>query len=273
MQHTFLPRHRYILERSFEVAGRQGVATDGETLWVSGSTTLHRYALDGVLLQSHDRPLDGLAVPANHLGDIDFFEGQIIAGAERFADGVGHDLQVLSFDAATLERAGGFPVALGSGQREVSGVAVDGVDRSVWLSSWVGGESGRHLYQYDLDTGVYRRRIHLQPVPQWIQGVAAHGGALFVTADDGTADDGEADHLYRVDVRPDATNAAVVLEHTFTEFARLGEIEGLCFSPDGQRLFVHHNRGRQIVLGMPRGLYPGYDREIHEVYVYRVLAR
>ncbi len=273
MPHEPLPRHRYTLERAFEVAGRQGVATDGKTLWISGSTALYRYALDGTLLQAHEHALDGLSTPANHLGDIAFSEGRILAGAERFSDGIGHDIQVLAFDAATLARTGGFPVAPDSGQQEVSGVAVDEADRSVWLSSWVGGESGRHLYQYDLDTGAYRRRVHLQPVPQWIQGVAAHGGALFVTADDGTADDGEADHLYRVDVRPDVTSAAVILEHTFTEFARLGEIEGLCFSPDGQRLFVHHNRGRQIVLGMPRGLYPGYDREVHEVYIYRVHAR
>ncbi|MFT5684978.1 MAG: hypothetical protein ACI8RZ_005923 [Myxococcota bacterium] len=270
MPHNPLPRHRYTLAHRFEVAGRQGVATDGTSLWVSGSTALYRYTLDGTLLQADESALDGLALPANHLGDIDFFEGQVYAGAERFADGVGHDIQVLTFDADTLARSGGFRVAPGSGQREVSGVAVDAASRTVWLSSWVGGESGRYLYQHDLDTGTYHRRVHLQPVPQWIQGVAAHQGALYVTADDGTADDGEPDHLYRVDVRPDATNAAVVLEHTFTEFERLGEIEGLCFSPDGQHLLVHHNRGRQIVLGMPRGLYPGYDREIHEVYVYRV---
>jgi hypothetical protein len=30
------------------------------------------------------------------------------------------------------------------------------------------------------------------------------------------------------------------------------------------------NRGKRIVLGMPKGLYPGYEKEIHEVYVYRI---
>jgi len=29
------------------------------------------------------------------------------------------------------------------------------------------------------------------------------------------------------------------------------------------------NLGKRIVLGMPKRLYPGYYREIHEVYVYR----
>ena len=28
------------------------------------------------------------------------------------------------------------------------------------------------------------------------------------------------------------------------------------------------NRGARIVLGMPRGFYPGYDGEVHEVYVF-----
>jgi len=31
---------------------------------------------------------------------------------------------------------------------------------------------------------------------------------------------------------------------------------------------VHFNRGKRIVQGMPKGLYPGYTEEIHEVYVF-----
>ena len=40
-------------------------------------------------------------------------------------------------------------------------------------------------------------KVHLQPVPQWIQGVYAYNGDLYVTADDGTADEKEPDHIYR----------------------------------------------------------------------------
>lgn len=272
MTHHPLPRHRYTLLRRFSVAGRQGVATDGQTVWISGSTTLHRYDLDGRLLSENLHPLQGLDIPANHLGDIDVFEGRLYAGAENFTDGEGRNIQVLVYDAQTLALIDSFPFDPASGQREVSGVAVDRAERTLWMSSWVGGQSGSHLYQYSLDSGTYQRRVHLQPVPQWIQGIFMHNGAIFLTADDGCADDDEADHLYRVDVHPEHTNAAVVLEHTFTEFERLGEIEGLAFDPSGALLLVHHNRGRRIVLGMPRGLYPGYERELHEVYVYRVTA-
>lgn len=29
------------------------------------------------------------------------------------------------------------------------------------------------------------------------------------------------------------------------------------------------NRGARIILGMPKGFYEGYDREVHDLYVYK----
>ena len=52
------------------------------------------------------------------------------------------------------------------------------------------------------------------------------------------------------------------------DFRRAGEIEGRAVDPATDDLLVLANRGARIVLGMPRGFYPGYDREIHEIYVY-----
>ena len=57
---------------------------------------------------------------------------------------------------------------------------------------------------------------------------------------------------------------------SFTEFRRAGEIEGLDFDAAAGEMVVLSNRGSHIVQGMPRGFLPGYDREIHELYVYRV---
>ena len=37
-------------------------------------------------------------------------------------------------------------------------------------------------------------------------------------------------------------------------------------------MVVLNNRGKRIVRGMPKGLYPGYDREIHELYIFRLPA-
>ena len=89
-----------------------------------------------------------------------------------------------------------------------------------------------------------------------------------MTADDGTADMGEPDHIYRWRVDPDSTTAAVTLERTLDDVAVPGEIEGLSFDKIQKKLLVSCNRGAQIVLGMVRGYYDGYDREIHEIYQY-----
>ena len=50
-----------------------------------------------------------------------------------------------------------------------------------------------------------------------------------------------------------------------------GEIVGLDFNKETNELIVLANRGQRIVLGMPKDFYPGYDREIHEVYVYSII--
>ena len=152
---------------------------------------------------------------------------------------------------------------------EVSGITVDPIRRTVWMCSWVGEESGRYLYEYTLD-GKYLRKVHLQPVPQWVQGVFAWNGSLYLTADDGTADDNEPDNLYRVDISS-ATSARVVHEKAFDEVLRQGEIEGLCVDPSTGDLLLLYNRGAHIVLGMTKGLYPGYDKEIHEIYRYAMI--
>ena len=53
-----------------------------------------------------------------------------------------------------------------------------------------------------------------------------------------------------------------------SDFRRTGEIEGLSIDPLTGELIVLANRGARIILGMPKGFYPGYDREIHELYIY-----
>ena len=141
------------------------------------------------------------------------------------------------------------------------------------MASWVGEESGRYLYEYDLSTGKYKRKVHLQPVPQWIQGVYTYNGDLYVTSDDGTADEKEPDHIYRVEISDKNNEARVVLEKTLNDIRDVGEVEGLNVNPKTKQLLVHANRGKQIVLGMPKGFYPGYDREISEIYFYDMKPR
>lgn len=263
------PKYTYELKDVMKVDGRQGVACDGKYIYVSCSKALYKYDMDGKLVLKNDKPFEtGYTKAVNHLGDIDVYNGEIYCGVENFMDGVGKDIQVSVYDANTLKFKRAFPFNEASGQLETSGITVDPVKGTVWMCSWVGEESGRYLYEYDLD-GNYLRKVHLQPVPQWVQGVFYYDGSLFLTADDGTADENEPDHLYRVDISS-ASNAPVILEKTFTEAIRQGEIEGLCVDPSTGDLLVHQNRGARIVLGMTKGMYPGYKSEVHEIYRYKL---
>ena len=42
------------------------------------------------------------------------------------------------------------------------------------------------------------------------------------------------------------------------------------FDKEAKSLLLLYNRGARIVLGMPKGFYDGYDREISEVFIYSI---
>ncbi len=266
-----MQRKTYSLREVHEVRGRQGIAFCDGGYIVSGSTTLTRYDENwNVFAENADPFAVGFSQQVNHIGDIDVFDGEIFCGAELFLDGVAANIQIAVYDAETLRFKRAFPFAPESGQTECSGITVNGDDRTVWMSSWADGESGRYLYQYDLDTGKYLRKVHLHAVPQWIQGVAYFDGAFYLTADDGDADLDEPDHIYRCEILPGETHCKVTEEKTLDDVIKQGEIEGLAFGKDPLRLLVLYNRGMRIVLGMPVAPYEGYDGEIHEVFVYDI---
>lgn len=264
-------KYAYKLKDVFPVAGRQGVACDGKFIYVSGSRALYKYDMNGQLLLTNENPFEGYPIASNHIGDIDVYNNELYISAENFMDGVGEDIQIAVHDTDTLKLKRTFAFEPKSGQEEVSGITVDPVKKTVWMCSWVGGESGNYLYEYDLQ-GKYLRKVHLQPVPQYVQGVYWVDGDLFVTADDGIADDNDPDHIYRVQVSS-SNSAKVTLEKTLDEAIKQGEIEGLCIDPVNGDLLVLQNRGARIVLGMPKGMYPGYDKEISEVYRYEMVKK
>jgi hypothetical protein len=262
------PPERFQLLRILEVEGRQGVATDGEHYYVSSSTALYRYDKQGKLLLSYTGAVEDLPVAANHIGDISVHAGEIYAGVEFFEDGRSRDIQIAIYDAATLQYKRAIPWEPASGQVEVSAITVDVERDSIWMTDWV---NGSYLYRYELSSGNYAGKLHLRPPPQWQQGIAVYGDQLYITADDGDAEYDEADNLWRVAAETDASAAYVHHAHEFTEFKRAGEIEGLDFDVKAGEMVVLANRGKRIVLGMPKGLYPGYDREIHELYIYKLV--
>ena len=255
------------LVRVIEVEGRQGVAVDDERYYVSGSTALYAYNKNGELLQKNETPFSSLSKEANHIGDISVHDGEVFAGIEHFLDGRGTNIQVAVYDAETLEYKRSIDWNPDSGQVEVSAVAVDPVNRSIWMTDWV---DGSHVYRYDLDSETYQGRMKLEPVPPAQQGIAVYEGKLYITADDGDAETDEPDRLWDVLASSTEAKGEARIVKSFSEFSRAGEIEGLDFDDSRNELVVLNNRGKRIVLGMPKGLYPGYDREIHELYIYRL---
>ena len=270
---VMMPANSYTLSKSVEVKGRQGVCNEGGNYWVSGSKSLAKYDKDWNLLAINEDPFKGYELEVNHIGDIDVYNNELYIGAEYFMDGVGKNIQIAVYDGDTLELKRTFTFEQESGQLECAGIAVDPDTKTVWMCSWVGEESGRYLYKYDLETGKYLGKVHMQMPPQWIQGMAYYNGSFYLTADDGTADDNEPDHLYRTTIKEGSTSCIVTLERTFDDVTRQGEIEGLSFDRTNGKLLMLYNRGARIVLGMPKGFYDGYDHEISEVFVYDIAGR
>jgi len=266
-------QHDYELVKVVEVAGRQGVAVDSEHYYVSGSLDLHKYDKDWNLLMSNTDPFSILEKPANHFGDIAVHNGEIYTGIEWFEDGRGYDIQIAVYDADTLEYLRAFPWDEKSGQVEVSGIAIDTVNNLLLMTDWV---EGNYIYRYSLDDGKYMGKVHILPSPQWPQGITVYDGSVFFTADDGNADRKEFDNLWSIEATVDPGAQYVQHEHAFNvtrDFLDYGEIEGLDFDEETEELLVHHNRGKVVNKGTPMGLYPGYDREIWEVYVFKVIPR
>ena len=261
----------YRLLALHEVNGRQGIAYENGCYYVSGSTTLTKYDKDwNVLAESTDPFSTGFEKQVNHIGDIDVYQNEIYCGVELFLDGEAKNIQIAIYDAETLTLKRTFPFEPDSGQTECSGIAVNPDNGTVWMCSWADGASGRYLYKYDLATGAYLGKVHLHAVPQWIQGVAYHDGAYYITADDGDADYDEPDHVYKAVIPDGATHCKVTEEKELDDVIKQGEIEGLSFDTDQSRLLVLYNRGARIILGMPSGFYDGYDHEIHEVFEYEI---
>lgn len=259
---------RYELAEVHPVGGRQGICTEGGYYWVSGSGKLEKYDSGWNLIAENTAPFEGFSLEVNHIGDIDVYNNELYLGVEYFMDGEGKNIQVAIYDGDTLKLKRVFPFRSDTGQLECSGIAVDSDSRTVYMSSWIDDESSEYLYLYDLDTGDYKGRLHMEPAPRWIQGVAYHEGNLYVTSDDGDADAGAPDHMYRVAVSGDQKTGKVRLEKTFDDVIRQGEIEGLSFDGDRGQFLLLYNRGARIIAGMPSGFYEGYSEEIHEVFVY-----
>ncbi len=260
----------YSLDSVHEVNGRQGIATDGKYYWVSGSTTLTKYDKDWNIVKENTNPFKGYELEVNHIGDIDVYNNELYLGVEYFMDGVGKNIQVAVYDGDTLELKRTFEFSDETGQLECSGITVDPDGGYVYMVSWIDDESSDNIYMYDLDREKYLGKILMDFPPKWIQGIAYYDKNLYVTADDGDADEDEPDNMYKIELAENMNTGKVTKEYTFDDVKKQGEIEGLSFDKKNNKFLLLYNRGARIVLGMPKGFYDGYTEEIHEVYIYNI---
>jgi hypothetical protein len=139
------------------------------------------------------------------------------------------------------------------------------------MADWT---KGRYLYRYNLQTKEYEGKLHLRPDPQYVQGIFCVDDKILISADDGDADFDETDNIYICNV-PDfnITSIYVSLFREMKEFIRTGEIEGISIDPATNDLLVISNRGTRVDRGMPIGFYEGYDKEIHELYIFQAEKR
>ena len=258
----------YSLDSVQKVNGRQGIATEGEYYWVSGSTTLTKYDKNWDVIKENKDPFKEYELEVNHIGDIDIYNNELYLGVEYFVDGVGKNIQVAVYDGDTLELKRVFKFNSETGQLECSGIAVDPDHGYVYMVSWIDDESSNYIYKYDLNSEKYLGKVKMDNPPKWIQGVAYNNNYLYVTADDGDADKEEPDNMYRIAIKNNI--GKVTTEKTFNDVIKQGEIEGLNFDKNSDKFLLLYNRGARIVLGMPKGFYDGYTEEIHEVFIYNI---
>lgn len=284
----------YRLKKVIPVLGRQGIAIDKDYYYVSDTKALYKYDKAGNLIMKNLQPFQHPEI-ANHFGDIDIFNGEIYCGIEKFEYGRGQNIAISVYDAETLTWKRDFNWEPGSGQAEVSGIAVDRERNLVWMSDWV---DSRYVYAYSLETGKYFTKMQCRPVPYWCQGIFITDGKMLFSADDGDATYKIADNIYiadidtvaytglkdgeqfsMVDQEPVKTPGKVAagaqagrltLFREMSDFRRTGEIEGLSIDPANDNLVVLNNRGTHIFLGMSQGpiTEEGYTEEIHELYIY-----
>ena len=123
----------YQLSSVHPVNGRQGICTDGDCFWVSGSASLTKYDKDWNVIAENTDPFAGYELEVNHIGDIDVWQNELYLGVEYFMDGEGKNIQVAVYDGDTMQLKRVFPFRADTGQLECSGIAVDPDSKTVYM--------------------------------------------------------------------------------------------------------------------------------------------
>jgi hypothetical protein len=205
----------------------QGVATDGQSWYFSGTLSLEKTDL-----QFNTQTSNSLAIPltlaltlgSNHIGDIDVYNGTLYAPIE---DGSAYqNPRLVQYGAQNLSAGTVFTIPQALQTKGVPWVAVDAPRGFLYFAEW---DPTTQLNLFSLSTVTYLRSLTLTPPAGValgrIQGAKVFEGALYLNTDDAMKT------VYKLNLE-----TGTVLR--LFAIAGAGENEGLAFlaRPDGSQM-------------------------------------
>ncbi len=218
------------------VAG-QGVTTDGEYFYTSGSLTalniagLAKWDIDTMELVAENTD----AIPefyneiyeSDHIGGISYYNGKIYAAVENKAE----DFPlVITYDPETLEPVDIYKIPNDNLPDGIPWCAVDGENGYLYCSPF---KNVTQILVFELDTMEYSHSIELSKEITRIQGGEVYGGILYLSYDVANSN---TDKILTVDVK--TGDVATLCSRTLPSAAG-NEAEGLTVYPMADGSLIH----------------------------------
>lgn len=222
----------------------QGITNDGKGhFWFSANQKLMRVKSDYTSVEaSNSSPFSAALkdLDANHIGDIDYYNGKIYAPIE---DGNTYKHPVIAaYNAQTLKLETFEEVPRNWQPDGVPWIAVDGPDNYLISAQY---SNTTRINFYDLSTFQQVKQVELSHMITSIQGGKVFNGSLYMTANN---DKPNSFALYKMNLVSGQVDKILVFNSAITE------IEGLTFENRGNEVYLHvlsitgNGLGRRIVL-------------------------
>lgn len=215
----------------------QGITTDGEYYYTSGSltgigfTAVAKYTVDGMeLVDKNINPLPEVCSKRgnNHIGGISCYNGKIYASVEG-DDGV--PACIVTFDAETLKAADVYDLSFEQFPDGVPWCAVDGNTGYLYASKW---KDTKTIYVYDVNNGMaFVKELTLDTTIKRIQGGEFLDGTLYLSKD--SHDKGKIREILSVNV--ETGEVEVVAERNIG--SEKFEAEGMTFTKTENGAVLH----------------------------------
>ena len=217
----------------------QGITTDGEYYYTSGSitavnlTALGKYTVDGMdFVDKKINPLPDVCVERgnNHIGGISYYDGKLYAPVEG-----GDETEVaciVVFDAETLEATGEvYDLPADAFPDGVPWCAVDSDTGYLYASKW---KNAKTIYVYDVNNEMALvKELNLDSTITRIQGGEFCNGTLYLSQD--TKDSGKVRNILKVDVESGKVEVAAERNVGSENY----EAEGMTFTYTDDGVMMH----------------------------------